>query len=118
MRWLFLLLGIASNSSASLLIKLALQSPRGTSSFHATFSNIHKWPFIVGILLYATALIFYALSLKYFPLNIAHPVLTSGAIATVAFLSVVVLGEPLRPLTLIALMFITFGVILLAIGTR
>jgi multidrug transporter EmrE-like cation transporter len=118
MRWLFLLLGIASNSSASLLIKLALQSPRGMSSFQSTFINIHKWPFIAGILLYATALIFYAVSLKYFPLNIAHPVLTSGAIASVALLSVVVLGEPLRPLTLIALMFITFGVILLAFGTR
>jgi multidrug transporter EmrE-like cation transporter len=118
MRWIVLLLGIASNASASLLIKLALQPPHRMPSLKAPLATFQNWPLMAGIVLYGSAFVLYAVALKFFPLNIAHPTLTSGAIACVAILSVIVLGEALRPAMLAGLGFIVLGVILLTTGAR
>ena len=118
MKWLVLLLGIASNASASLLIKLALQPPFRLPSFAAPWAVLENWPLLFGIFLYGSAFVFYAVALKFFPLNVAHPALTSGAIASVAVLSVVVLGEALRPVMVAGLGLIVLGVILLTSGAR
>lgn len=118
MKWLVLLLGIASNASASLLIKLALQPPFRLPSLAAPWAVLENWPLLLGIFLYGSAFILYAVALMFFPLNVAHPTLTCGAIASVAVLSVVVLGEALRPAMVAGLGFIVLGVILLASGAR
>jgi len=118
MRWIVLLLGIASNASASLLIKVALQPPYRMPSLQAPLASFQNWPLMAGLVLYGSAFVLYAVALKFFPLNIAHPTLTSGAIACVAILSVVVLGEALRPAMLAGLGFIVLGVILLTTGAR
>ncbi len=113
MRWLILLLGIASNASASLLIKLALQPPFKLPSLVSPLEVLENWPLLLGLFLYGSAFVLYAIALMFFPLNVAHPTLTSGAIASVAVLSVVVLGEPLRPAMVAGLGSIVLGVILL-----
>lgn len=118
MKWLVLLLGIASNASASLLIKLALQPPFRLPSLAAPWVVLENWPLLTGIFLYGSAFILYAVALQFFPLNVAHPTLTSGAIASVAVLSVVVLGEALRPAMVAGLGCIVLGVILLTSGAR
>ena len=118
MKWLVLLLGIASNASASLLIKLALQPPFRLPSLAAPWVVLENWPLLLGIFLYGSAFVLYAVALKFFPLNVAHPTLTSGAIASVAVLSVVVLGEALRSAMVAGLGFIDLGVILLTSGAR
>jgi small multidrug resistance pump len=118
MKWLVLILGIASNASASLLIKLAMQPPFRLPSLNAPWAALENWPLLLGIFLYGAAFVLYAIALKFFPLNVAHPTLTSGAIASVAVLSVVVLDEALRPAMVAGLGFIVFGVILLTAGAR
>ena len=118
MKWLVLLLGIASNASASLLIKLALQPPFRLPSLTAPWEALENWPLLLGLFLYGSAFVLYAVALKFFPLNVAHPTLTSGAIASVAVLSVVVLGEAVRPAMVAGLGFIVLGVILLTTGAR
>lgn len=118
MKWLVLLLGIASNASASLLIKLALQPPFSLPSLDTPWAVFENWPLLLGLALYGLAFVLYALALKFFPLNVAHPTLTSGAMASVAVLSVVVLGEALRPAMIAGLGFIVLGVILLTSGAR
>ena len=87
-------------------------------SLQAPLASFQNWPLMAGLVLYGSAFVLYAVALKFFPLNIAHPTLTSGAIACVAILSVVVLGEALRPAMLAGLGFIVLGVILLTTGAR
>jgi multidrug transporter EmrE-like cation transporter len=118
MKWLVLLLGIASNASASVLIKIGLVPPYQLPSAGNPFALFSNWPLLLGIFLYGMAFILYVLALRYFPLNVAHPTLTSGAIATVAVLSVLVLGESLRPTMVLGLGFMILGVILLMSGYR
>lgn len=72
-----------------------------------------NWPFWLGLALYGAAFLFYAASLARLPLNVAHPVLTSGAVAAVAMLSVVIFREPFHWTTGAGIVLVIAGVVLL-----
>lgn len=94
MKWLVLVLGIMSNASASLLVKMAMMPPRKFPSLADPMAALSNWPFWLGLGLYGAAFLLYAAALARLPLNVAHPVLTAGAVASVALASVLVLREP------------------------
>ncbi len=113
MKWLILVLGIAANASASVLIKMAMVPPRQFPSLRDPAAGISNWPFWLGLGLYGTAFLLYAAALARFPLNVAHPVLTSGAIAAVALLSVVIFKEPMPWTTGVGIVMVIGGVLLI-----
>lgn len=113
MKWLILILGIASNASASVLIKMAMMPPRKFPSLSHPFEALSNWPFWLGLFLYGSAFLLYAAALAKFPLNIAHPVLTSGAIATVALFSILIFREPFHWTTGVGILFVIAGVALI-----
>jgi small multidrug resistance pump len=117
-KWLLLIAGIVSNASASLLIKVALLQSERLSGRAAPFSILMNKSLLLGIALYGGAFIFYTLSLRVFPLNVAHPIMTAGAIATVTCLSSLVLGEDIRPLMVVGLGLIVLGVFTLTMAIR
>lgn len=94
MKWMILVLGIAANASASVLVKMAMMPPRKFPSLTNPLIALSNWPFWLGLVLYGAAFLLYAAALARLPLNVAHPVLTSGAVATVALLSVLIFREP------------------------
>lgn len=116
MKWLILFLGIASNASASVLIKVAMSNVNSPIQLSRPLSIIANVPLISGLSLYGMAFILYALALNYLPLNVAHPTLTSGSIALVAIASVVFFGETLTAVNIVGLIFITLGVVALTIN--
>lgn len=109
MKWLILIVGILTNASASVLIKLAMMPPRKFPSLSDPYAAITNWPLWLGLVLYGAAFLLYALALSKFPLNVAHPILTAGSIATVAIFSWVFFKELFTP-------SITFGLILIVVG--
>ena len=113
MKWLILISGIASNACASVLIKLAMLAPRKFPSLQDPTAALTNWPFWLGLAMYGGAFLLYAAALSRLPLNIAHPVLTSGAIATVALSSVLVFQEPFQWTTGVGIGLIIAGVALL-----
>lgn len=114
MKWFILLLGIMSNASASVLIKIAMTGEHGPVDFRAPWMLVANFHLMGGILLYVLALGFYAVSLTHLPLNVAHPILTAGAIATVALFSFFFFGEPFHWKTIAGLLCISVGVLLIA----
>jgi len=114
MKWLILILGIASNASASVLIKMALMPPRQLPSFSDPMAALSNWPLWLGISLYGAAFLLYAAALHFLPLNVAHPVLTAGAVATVAVLSVVIFKEPFYWTTGLGIALVIGGVVLIS----
>ena len=114
MKWLIVLLGIAANASASLLIKFAMLPPRSFPSLAKPAEALVNWPFWLGLVLYGVAFLLYALALTKLPLNVAHPILTSGAIAAVALLSVLLLHEPFHWNTAAGVALVIFGVVLIS----
>ena len=113
MKWFILISGIASNACASVLIKLAMLAPRKFPSLQDPTAALTNWPFWLGLAMYGGAFLLYAAALSRLPLNIAHPVLTSGAIATVALSSVLVFQEPFQWTTGVGIGLIIAGVALL-----
>jgi multidrug transporter EmrE-like cation transporter len=115
MKWLILLLGIASNASASVLIKMAMIPPRKFPNLADPLASLSNWPFWLGLALYGGAFLLYAAALAYLPLNVAHPILTTGAVASVALLSVLVFNEPFHWTTGVGIALVIAGVALITV---
>jgi len=115
MKWLILILGIASNASASVLVKMAMMPPRKFPSFSDPLAALTNWPFWVGLGLYGGAFLLYAAALARLPLNVAHPVLTAGAVATVALFSVLIFREPFHWTTGTGIVLVIAGVALITV---
>lgn len=113
MKWLILILGIAANASASVLVKMAMMPPRRFPSPAAPMEALSNWPFWVGLGLYGAAFLLYAAALARLPLNVAHPILTAGAVATVAAMSLVVFREPFHWTTGVGIALVIAGVALI-----
>jgi small multidrug resistance pump len=113
MKWLILCFGVVSNASASILIKFAVTAPRKLPSVNDVWGALTNWPLWLGLVLYLIAFLLYAAALERLPLNVAHPILTSGAIAIVALSSFYVFNETLPWNTIFGIAFILAGVILI-----
>lgn len=113
MKWLILAIGIAANASASVLVKMAMMPPRRFPSLAAPIESLSNWPFWLGLGLYGAAFLLYAAALARLPLNVAHPVLTAGAIATVAVMSLLVFREPFHWTTVAGILMVIGGVALI-----
>ena len=113
MKWLILILGIASNASASVLVKVAMMPPRKFPTLSEPMAALSNWPFWLGLGLYGAAFLLYAAALARLPLNVAHPVLTAGAVATVALCSVVIFREPFHWTTVAGIVLVIAGVALI-----
>ena len=118
MKWLILLLGVISNTFASVLIKLSVTEPRKLPSILDLKSLITNWPFLFGLVFYIFTFLLYALALSKFPLNIVHPVFTSGAIALVALISIILLKEQFYWTTIFGLFLVLIGVSLILIRSH
>jgi multidrug transporter EmrE-like cation transporter len=116
MKWLILILGILSNASASVLIKVAMTAKDTPIELSNPLSVVGNIPLVSGVGLYGLAFVLYALALTYLPLNVAHPILTSGSIALVSMASVLLFGESLTMIKIAGIMLITLGVTALTAG--
>jgi len=115
MRWLILILGIASNASASVLVKMAMIPPRKFPSLGEPMAALSNWPFWLGLGLYGVAFLLYAAALARLPLNVAHPVLTAGAIASVAVCSGIIFQEPFHWTLAAGIILVIVGVALITV---
>lgn len=116
MKWLILILGVVSNASASALIKVAMSQSKHAINIKEPLSILTNWPLILGLFLYGAAFVFYALALTRLPLNVAHPILTSGSIALVAIASVTIFGEQMTTLNMLGVVMIMGGVAALTVS--
>jgi multidrug transporter EmrE-like cation transporter len=116
MKWLIVFLGIVSNTSASVLVKMAMMPPRKFPSLDDSIrSVICNWPFWLGLGLYGMAFLLYAAALARLPLNIAHPILTSGAISAVSLCSLLIFREPFHWTTITGILLVVVGMAMITI---
>lgn len=113
LKWLILFTGIAANTSASVLIKVAMTPPRHFPSLAHPMEALQNWPFWLGLGLYGVAFLLYAAALARLPLNVAHPILTAGAIAAVAVVSFFLFHEKFYWTTLTGIVLVMIGVLLI-----
>lgn len=118
-KWLVLIVGVLINASASILIKVSSMPPRKLPSFSTPITTwIVNWPFWTGVAAYGLAFLLYVYALSLFPASVAHPIITAGAIAVVATVAGLVLGEPLSWLTIAGIVVVMLGVLMIAFGSQ
>ncbi|MEC5170238.1 small multidrug resistance pump [Glaciihabitans sp. GrIS 2.15] len=118
MKWFVLVLGVLLNASASILIKVSSMPPRKLPSFTTPVSSwVGNWPLWVGVMTYGLAFLVYVHALSLFPATVAHPVITAGAIAIVATVAGLALGESLSALTIAGILVVMGGVLMIAFGS-
>ena len=103
-------MGIVFNASASVLVKLAMTPPRKFPSLSDPMNAFNNGPFWFGLVLYGLAFLLYAAALARLPLNVAHPVLTAGAVASVAICSYAIFREPFHWTTILGILLVIAGV--------
>jgi small multidrug resistance pump len=116
MKWIILLLGLFSNASASVFIKIAVTDKSPVPEVTSFLQNFLNPYMVLGLGLYGSAFIFYSIALTYLPLNIAHPILTGGSIALVSIASVLILGEALTFFNILGITLIILGVTVLTVS--
>jgi small multidrug resistance pump len=115
MKWLILFMGIASNASASVLVKIAMMSPRKFPSLSDPMAALSNWPFWLGLGLYGAAFLLYATALARLPLHVAHPILTAGSVAVVAACSLLIFSETFYWTTIAGILLVVTGVVLITV---
>jgi Membrane transporters of cations and cationic drugs len=101
MKWGLLIPVILPNAVASVLIKRDMTAPFSFPALSDRVSALKNWPFWRVMILYGVTCLLYAAALHRFPLNVVHPVMTSGTIALVAIMVAVFFRES-TPLSSIA----------------
>jgi len=117
MKWLLIVFGIAANAGASVLVKLASQAPAaapGSSPLRLLLNPL----LIAAVASYGLAFVLYSVSLTKFPLNVAHPVTTAGAIVAVGLTSLYGFREPMPAATMLGYGLLLAGILFIAFGMR
>lgn len=105
--------GILCNALASSLIKVAAASEPGIGFVAKVISG----PMVVGVLFYVAAFGLYVLALSRMPLNIAHPVMTTGSVVLVFIISSLFFKESVTIYNIIGIIFILTGLLFLFSST-
>lgn len=113
MKWVILIVGIVSNASASVFVKMAMMPPRKFPSSSDPMAALSNWPFLLGLVFYGFAFVLYSAALSRLPLNVAHPLLTAGAVVAVSVCSYVIFDEPVYWTTIMGILLVTAGVVLI-----
>jgi small multidrug resistance pump len=113
MSWLLLVFGIACNAAASVLIKVAVSAPRRPLSLEHWHDALFNLPLWLGLTSYGCAFVLYAVALARFPMNLVHPVLTTGSVAAVALASSLILGEAMSGRTIAGISLVIVGALLI-----
>lgn len=110
MKWFILIFGLVANAFASILVKMAMLPPRKFPSLVDPMAAVGNWPFWLGLVMYGITFLLYAASLAKLPLNVVHPVLTSGSIVIVSIFSLLILHESFHWTTGVGILFVVVGV--------
>ena len=113
MKWIVLIAAIGTNVLASILLKIAVVQIRKleVTSPVSYVLNLNVW---LGIVAYGLSFIFYIVALGLFPLNVAHPVITSAALVSIAIASVLIFKESFDWVFVVGIALVICGIVLLA----
>ncbi|MEQ9366864.1 MAG: SMR family transporter [Leptospirales bacterium] len=119
MGYVFLIVALLFNASANILMKLGATAMEGVDMSVMTpvdkiLTLATNWYLVLGLILFASNVVFYIVALKRINLSIAYPIMTSGGFLIISLFSVYYLKEHLGPLQIAGIVLIAIGITLLA----
>lgn len=111
MAYLYLILAFTLNSIANILLKLG--AVRGLSLSGGPLAVVEaNWQLLLGLVIFATNIIFYFLALRALPISVAYPVMVVMGFLIVNSYALLALHEPITAMQYIGYIFIVFGLTL------
>ena len=104
LKWIILLFGVVFNALASIQIKFAVSSIE-----NLVLKELFNPKIFLGLIFYGFSFLLYVFSLSKFPLNVAHPTMTAGAIFLVSLSSIFIFNEKFYTETIIGICLICLG---------
>ena len=115
--YLFLIIALLFNATANILMKLAsrrVPSMEGLSLVQKVLALATNYHLVLGLVLFASNILFYVLALKRINLSIAYPIMSSGGFLLISVFSVYYLRETLTTMQIGGIVLIAAGIELLA----
>lgn len=124
MAYIYLTIAFLLNAFANIFLKLS--SIRSTAGFFPSEWNVEaikivlkdKVYFFIGILLFASNVLFYYLSLKMVPISVAYPVMVAMSILIINGFAYIVFQESISSVQIIGYATIVLGVTLVMWGMK
>jgi multidrug transporter EmrE-like cation transporter len=120
MGYIFLIVALVFNASANILMKLGARAIESGPDLSA-LAPIDKilalatnWYLMLGLVLFASNVLFYIVALKRINLSLAYPIMTSGGFLIISLYSVYYLKEHLGIMQIVGIVMIAGGITLLA----
>ncbi|MCB1308729.1 MAG: EamA family transporter [Leptospiraceae bacterium] len=119
MGYLFLVIALIFNATANILMKLGarrLESAEqiaGESLVSKVMAMALNPYLIVGVILFASNVLFYIIALKKIKLSVAYPIMSSGGVLVITAFSLIYLREQLHSMQVVGIVFIAAGIALL-----
>lgn len=108
MHYLFLILAIAFNTSANLILKLS-----AAQETHSIFDKLTNIYFYLSMACFAINFLFYAKALERLNLSVAYPIVVGCTIVLSIVLSMAILHEKLAIAQVAGLFLIISGIVLI-----
>jgi multidrug transporter EmrE-like cation transporter len=115
--YLFLIIALVFNATANILMKLAsrrVEPMEGLSLVQKGLALATNYYLVLGLLLFASNILFYVLALKRINLSIAYPIMSSGGFLIISVFSVYYLRETLTTLQIGGIVMIAAGIAMVA----
>nr|AYM52244.1 cation/cationic drug transporter [Sorangium cellulosum] len=115
--YLFLIIALVFNATANILMKLAsrrVEPMEGLSLVQKGLALATNYYLVLGLVLFASNILFYVLALKRINLSIAYPIMSSGGFLIISVFSVYYLRETLTTLQIGGIVMIAAGIAMVA----
>jgi len=115
-----LMLALALNATANLMMKFGVKHFKETGVTLAQgivpvgTALATNWVLILGLLCFATNVVFYAYALSGIRISVAYPIMFSGGVAIISLVAWKYLSETLSPAQWVGMTLILIGVFLVA----
>lgn len=116
MGYAFLALALTLNAAANVLLKVGAARLGPIVGPGLALRVARDWQLLLGLLLFALNVVFYAAALTRLDLSVAYPIMVAGGILIVVAIAAFVLGEAVTPLQGLGLLLLLVGVVL--VGQR
>ncbi|WP_437319557.1 DMT family transporter [Sorangium sp. So ce385] len=115
--YLFLIIALLFNATANILMKLAsrrVPPMEGLSLVDKALALATNYHLVLGLVLFASNILFYVLALKRINLSVAYPIMSSGGFLIISVFSVYYLRETLTAVQIGGIVLIAAGIAMVA----
>lgn len=113
MGYLFLILAMALNAAANVLLKIGVARLGALGEPGLIGRIATNYSLLAGLALFAVNVVFYAAALARLNLSVAYPVMMAGGVLIVVTISLLFLRESLSASQMVGLLFLVIGLVLL-----